>query len=243
MLQEDGLVAFFWTGGRGPKLAAEPRPRDEDARIDGRIVEAQVDDGEELFGVGSTQARKTAEVFDAVEILDAPPAPEPPPVPGVSGLDATLLVFFDPAFGDFLGRREEAFNDPTQGVFLSTFSVSRTRASVSGDGTLAVFVDSINDICFIDTDGLSAESCLGLAGTVSSVAMSPDTNRYAFVLLDEFGGVEDSIFLELANDELYRVRADPFLDAFDRYGGLRRRRGTAGSDPGRAHLVWRRSRR
>jgi len=161
--------------------------------IDARL--GAVASAEELFGVGSAQAQKTAEAFDAVEILDAPPTPGPSPVPGVSGRDATLFVFFDPNFGTFLGRREEALGDGPLGVFLSNFGVQQTRASVSGDGSLAAFVDSVNDFCLILTDASSVESCLNLPGTVFSVAMSPDANRFALVLLDQFGQADNSILL------------------------------------------------
>jgi hypothetical protein len=54
-------------------------------------------------------------------------------------------------------------------------------------------------MCLINTDGNSVEQCLGYAGQVNSVAMSPDGNRFAFVLRDSAGQPEDAItFIDLA---------------------------------------------
>ena len=52
-----------------------------------------------------------------------------------------------------LGRREAALGDGEQGVQLVEDIVVRARPSVSRDGSLAVFVNAENDLCFIATDG------------------------------------------------------------------------------------------
>jgi hypothetical protein len=162
--------------------------------IDARL--ACIQSAEEIFGVGSVQALKTAEAFDAVEIFDAPSTPEPPPFPGTAGPDATLFVFFDPSQGAyFLGRREETLGDDNTGVFLSANPIVPARPSVVGDGSLAAFVNASNDMCLIATDGSAPEQCLGFPGQVHSVAMSPSGARFGFVLLDAAGQPDNSILV------------------------------------------------
>ena len=164
--------------------------------IDARI--AAVNSANELFGSGSRQAQMTGKAFDAVEIFDASAPSAPPSIPTVNGPDATLFVFFDPkANASFLARRELA-SDGDLGIVLSHFAVSEERPGVSGDGSLAVFVDSTDDVCLIPTDGSQAETCLKLPSSgihVSSVGMSRDANRFGFVLLGSDGNPENSIIV------------------------------------------------
>ncbi len=155
--------------------------------IDARL--ACIASAEELFGEGSVQALRTAEAFDAVGIFDAAPTPEPDEtgyIPPPSGPDALLFIRWDEEQGAFfLGRREE--RDPPEGVRLSSRPVSRARASVTEDGQVAAYVDYLNDMCLIFTDGTGTEECLGYVGLAHSVAMSPDGELYGFVFLDENG--------------------------------------------------------
>jgi len=150
--------------------------------IDARI--AAITSAEELFGAASAQARKTAEAFDKVEIFAAAQSPEPLPIPVVNGVDATLFLFRQD--GDWhLGRRDS--QDPDAGVGMGTNAVAETRAAVTGDGTLAVYVDPDRDACLVFTDA-SGRECLGLddAGLeVSSVGMAPDASKFGFVLYGE----------------------------------------------------------
>jgi bacillolysin len=162
--------------------------------IDCRL--ACIASAEEIFGQGSLQSQKVAEAFDLVEIFDNTETPEPPPITPVSGDDSAVFIFKESDSGNyFLGRREEAFGDPAIGSLLSCYDVIESRPSVSGDGSLAFFVDSINDACFISTDGSVCEECLGFSGEISSVAMSPDGQVYGFVLLDESGEKDNSIMV------------------------------------------------
>lgn len=183
--------------------------------IDARL--ACVQSAEELFGPGSRQAQRTADAFDAVEIFDGAPTPEPTPFPSVSGPDATVFVFED-LFAQVLalGRREEALGDPAEGVGLSCGPVAATRPAVSGDGSLVMFVNDRNDACLIPTDAdeTTCEACLGVDGSVSSVAMSPDESRFAFVLLDANGQPDNMItVIDLGSDtaQEFPLRA-PLLD-------------------------------
>ena len=167
-----------------------------DARL-GCIASAEA-----LFGVGSTQARKTAEAFDAVEIFATPPTPEPTPLPPVQGADSTLLISFNPVFGGIaLGRRETAFNDPIDGIALVN-SVKEARPAVSGDGTVAVFADGAHDVCIVSTDDSSTLECTGNDGLVHSVAISPDGTLVAVVLRDILTGQADNriTILDIAKD-------------------------------------------
>lgn len=158
--------------------------------IDARL--ACITSAEELFGKGSNQAARTAMAFDAVEIFDGASTPAyTPSTTAVQGPDAALFVYFDTKLGGYyLGRRET--NDPAEGVRLSSYPVYPSRPSVSQDGSFAVFTDSANDTCFIDTDGNSDERCMGWYNT-ASVAMSEDSNLFGFVFLDQTGNPSNKI--------------------------------------------------
>lgn len=153
--------------------------------IDARL--ATITSADELFGQNSIQSQKTAEAFQQVEILEnIASTPPPSSIPAVNGEDSTLFICFNEQFSvNFLCRQEAGLDDPVQGVFLTKFDVLASRVSISGDGDTATFVDSLNDICFIRTNGSEEEDCLGEPGTVSSVAISPDRNLFGFILLDE----------------------------------------------------------
>lgn len=176
--------------------------------IDARL--ACLQSAEELFGPGSQQRQKTAEAFDIVEISDAPPSPGPPDVPPISASDSTLFVFRDQATGAFfLGRREDALDDPLQGIQLSSTRAAQSRPSVSRDGIFAAFVRSDHDVCLILTDG-AGEACLGVPGVVSSVSMSPNGELFGFVLLDASGNPTNQITvidLRTETEQTFTLRA------------------------------------
>jgi hypothetical protein len=164
-----------------------------DARI-GCIASA-----EDLFGEGSIQALRTAAAFDAVEIYGTPADPDPSRIPAVSAADSTLFLFLDSLIQDLsLGRREQALSDPQAGRRLTRF-LKLARPAVIGDGSETVYVDTLNDLCGMPTDGSSAESCLGFQGLVHSVAASANERYAAFVLRDPFGNPDNRVnVLELA---------------------------------------------
>jgi hypothetical protein len=170
--------------------------------IDCRL--ACVASAEEIFGIGSTQARKTAEAFDAVEIFAAPTTPEPTPVPVVTGPDSTLFVYYDIFADDLtLGRRETVMGDGDFGFDLAP-NVQFARPAVTGDGAISLFVDPSFDLCGVDTADPETRQCLGFAGLVHSVAISPNGQLGAFVLRDlETGEPDGKInLLNLADDEV-----------------------------------------
>lgn len=148
----------------------------------------------EIFGENSKEAQRTAEAFDAVEIFDAAAPPPPAPNPTVNNADSVLFVYYDSMYGGwYLARREDAKGDPDYGTSISFFPVRESRPSVTGDGSFGVFVNTINDMCFIPTDASANETSLGYAGQIASVAMAPDGKHYAFVFQDIFGWRENRI--------------------------------------------------
>lgn len=180
--------------------------------IDARL--ACIQSATELFGANSPQTAATTAVFNQVGITAAPPSPEPPTLPTVNGPDATL--FLRRVQGNFfLGRREEGRGDSTLGVQLSTTAVKGARPAVSGDGSFAVFVNAASDVCFLDTDGFTGESCLGLPGQIGAASISRDGQLFGTVLLDSNGERDNRIFvIDLrpgASDSIY-VLASPAID-------------------------------
>jgi len=162
--------------------------------IDMRL--ACIQSAEELYGSDSIEAQKVAEAFDAVEIVDDNPTPEPGPSDPVSGDDSYIFVSYNPNDGNYyLARREIDQGDNEYGSWLSSFPVKRARPSVSGDGDTAFFVDAANDACFLNTDGSGLEDCLGFPDQIHSVAMSPDEQVYGFVMLDDNGEPMDNIWV------------------------------------------------
>jgi Zn-dependent metalloprotease len=165
--------------------------------LDARL--ACIQSAEELFGAGSVQAVKTGEAFDKVEIFDGTPPPGPMPGPGIDGPDATLFAALEPvnttATAWFLARQETALGDPPEGVLLSQFDIQPRRPSVSGDGQIAIFVDSVNDLCFIPTTGGVEEDCLGIPNAIHAVTLSPSGRFAAVVLLDPSGNPDNRIIL------------------------------------------------
>lgn len=158
-----------------------------------------VTSAEEIFGAGSAEAQATTAAFDAVEIFDAPQGPDPSPIPVVQGDDASLSLamvydaFWDELTGPYLVRRDPSQGDGPNGILLDTVKFLAPRqVSVSGDGSFAVYVTDDHDLGFINTDGTDAE-LLGFPGATYSVAMSPNGERYAFVLMDPGGNPTSQI--------------------------------------------------
>lgn len=171
---------------------------------------------EELFGAGSTQAAKVGEAFDAVEIFDDAPSAPPESFPEIDAPDSTLFIFFDADAGDYrLGRRESALGDGELGTVLATSPSELARPAASGDGAFAVFVDATLDACLFDTNDSTTQECAGFPGSFYSIAMSPQGNQYAVVLLDEFGEPGNMISIvdveNPANDRDIILRA-PLID-------------------------------
>ena len=159
----------------------------------------------ELFGAGSSQALRTAEAFDTVEIYDGAGTGDGGTLPPLPAADSTL--FLNGSTVKFLRRRETALGDPSTGSSLSFWDVAQKRVSPTRDGSLVWFVDSLFDACVILTDAdpisnpeTDAESCVGLFGIFASIAVSPDGNHVAFVEQDPstFARTNELVVVDLA---------------------------------------------
>ena len=136
-------------------------------------------------------AEETAKAFVAVGIDGGGTTPNSP-IPSARGSEGTLFVYRD-VLGQFrLGRREAAQGDGDQGVQLAGDVVVRARPSVSRDGSLAVFVNAENDLCFIATDG-TGQQCLESPDPIAAAAMSPDGRLLGVILLSELGNSDNKI--------------------------------------------------
>jgi len=165
--------------------------------IDARL--ACVSAAEDLFGAGSPQAAKTAQAFDTVEIFDGTGTPDPEPLPPVTGDDSTIFVFADPDTGEsLLGRQETQLGDDANGEQLAGITVKIARPSVTGDGSIAAFVDATDDLCLVATGVPGSEECLGRPGSVASVAVSPSGDLFAFVLLEAGEPINEIAVVDLS---------------------------------------------
>ena len=149
--------------------------------IDCRI--ACIQSAEELFGTGSDEAMQTAAAFNAVEIFDQAPTPEPTPIPTIEGEDSTLFTFTSAIDGQtYLARREAGFTDDLTGILLvSTPVAPGKRPVVSRNGEVALFVTSEFSLGLVDTETGVVE-VFGEANSVWSVGLSPDGTYLGFVL-------------------------------------------------------------
>lgn len=153
--------------------------------VDARLACVQA--AADLFGAGSNQQQRVRQAFDVVGILDGAGTPPPPPFPGTDGDDSTLFLRFE-SNTYFLYRREPDLDGATD-YPLSLFEVGDKRPAVTGDGSLALFVDTLDDLCTIATDGSQfEEDCAGLFGEIASVSASPSGDVYGFVLRDPDSG-------------------------------------------------------
>jgi Bacterial Ig domain len=137
-------------------------------------------------------AQLPARVGELMRQVSAPTIP-PQTVPGA---DSLLFVYLDVANLQFnLGRREAAQGDDEDGVRLAT-RVNIQRPAVTGDGSIALFLTEDSDLCAVNTADRNSRRCLGIAGRVRSVAVSPDATLFAFVFYNATNGLpEDKITL------------------------------------------------
>lgn len=156
-----------------------PRAQFFDARL------ACIQAASELFGADSVQVQKTIAAFDQVEIFERPATPQPSLFPAITAPDSILAIYKNPENGGyFLARRESALGDAEQGVGLSHFDVKPSQFSVDAAGEIVIFVDSIADVCLMATNSTQAETCLGFAGKIHSVAQSPSGRYVAAIFVD-----------------------------------------------------------
>ncbi|MCX6918346.1 MAG: M4 family metallopeptidase [Verrucomicrobia bacterium] len=150
---------------------------------------AAVKSAEELYGVGSTEVLKCKAAFDAVEIFEpaSTVVTTPDSYTAVSGADSYVYMY---PYGSiyYMARREVALDGVGQN-WVSSYAVSNsTRTSMSGDGSMLVFVTSDNDLAYVNTNGTS-ESRLGYPGYFNSAAISPDNSKMACVMRNPTTGI------------------------------------------------------
>ncbi|GDY21582.1 hypothetical protein LBMAG56_29290 [Verrucomicrobiota bacterium] len=158
-----------------------PQSQFIDARV-GAIASA-----EDLFGVGSRQAVKVAEGFDAIELYAAPVSVphSPTNLPAVFAPESTLWLYYDSSTFDYsLGRYEAALGDTASGARLATLA-KVTRPSVTGGGTRVAFVTKSNSLALLNiTNGPPTYTASGL---VQAQAFSPNASYAAISLLSSNG--------------------------------------------------------
>lgn len=158
--------------------------------IDARL--AFVSAARDLYGESAVAVVEQA--FDAVEIFATDPATPPPSSfePVSDAPDAALVACLTTT-----GRVHVCRHDPAQDgtglVVLSRSETAPQRIAVQGDGSVAAFVSAQRDLCLLEVQS-GAESCLGRRD-VHSVAIAPNGERYALVMLDADGFVDNQILL------------------------------------------------
>ena len=156
---------------------------------------AAINAAAELFGQDSPQVHTVAAGFDAVGITEGPTTPPPSGHPPVSGPDATLFTCLDPqTYSYYLCRQASQYQDGEYGVFLSTYPINGAKpVSVTGDGSIVIFINDANDLCLQPVDGSLSEQCLGYSGLINNIAISADGMRYAFTFLLDNGQPDNTI--------------------------------------------------
>lgn len=150
----------------------------------------------ELYGSGSVESQKVKAAFDAVEIYD--PAIVVSEVPDqytpVAGTDS--YVFLYPSNGYYyLARREAAIDGAGNWDWISTYQLSMTtRPSVSGDGSTVAFVTLDYDFGIAQTSSTmgSQQQTFGYPGIFNSVALSPDSTKFACIARNSTTGIPES---------------------------------------------------
>ena len=176
--------------------------------VDCRI--ACVRSAEELFGLGSAEARRTAEALSVVEILDQIPLPDPQPVPIVEGQDLVLFTFVDPFDGQtYLGRAAPGDTLSDEDTSILDIPVAPdTRPAVSRDGSLAIAVTADFRVVVIDPIAEEAEVILE-PDSVWSVGLSSDGRYVGVVLANEAEPLNTIDVIDIATEwsESYPITA------------------------------------
>lgn len=150
----------------------------------------------ELYGSGSVESQKVKAAFDSVEIYD--PAIVVSEVPdqytAVAGTDSYVYLY--PSNGYYyLARREAAIDGAGYFNWVSTYPLSMTtRPSVSGDGSTVAFVTLDYDFGIAQTSSTmgSQQQTFGYPGIFNSVALSPDSTKFACIARNATTGIPES---------------------------------------------------
>jgi Zn-dependent metalloprotease len=166
--------------------------------VDARLACVQA--AADLFGAGSIPQQRVQQAFTLGGIVGGSGTPPPQPFPGTEGDDSTLFLRYEPGLDTYQLVRLEPDLDGGTPTPLTSF-VGGNRPAVTGDGTLAWFVDEFDDVCTIATEG-GVEECLGFAGEIASVSVSPSGNVFGFVLRDLASGerLNEIVVIDLSVD-------------------------------------------
>lgn len=155
-----------------------------------------VQSAKELYGAGSTESLKVMAAFDAVEIFDPSVVVStmPDQYAPVSGVDSYLYLY-PSGQNYYVARRESAIDGAGNFNWVSTFPVSMTtRPSVSGDGSTVAFVTLDYDFGIAQTSSTmgSQQQTFGYPGIFNSVALSPDSTKFACIARNASTGIPES---------------------------------------------------
>jgi hypothetical protein len=136
---------------------------------------AAVQSSTDLFGADSQETAAVKTAFDTVGILNGQPSTPPADLPVQAGgewiafVDSSRVAMMQAGSGT-----ASVLHPSRSGVYTGT----ARPMSVSKDGSLLIFVDSINNIRAINLN-TNAERLVDNAGVWSSVALSPDGKHLA----------------------------------------------------------------
>lgn len=137
---------------------------------------------EEIYGANSSQVSAVASAFDTVEIYDSPTQPTPNTGTAPNSEDSVIMMSIEN--GEIHTKRyEKTQGDPAQGSNISSTTAYGQRPAVSGDGEIAAFITTNNDLCLVGIVS-GEESCLNSPGTYHAVAFSPDSRYISLILID-----------------------------------------------------------
>ena len=138
----------------------------------------------ELFPQDRFKQNAVELAFDQVEVFDGAPTPPPVAYPPVNANDSLLATYKKSMGGSYsIGRREEALMDHLLfGSKIVATNVSQQRVSVTGDGSMFIFIGSDDDLYWNSTE-LPERNLkrFGVPGFVHSAAVSPDGLSFAIV--------------------------------------------------------------
>lgn len=142
----------------------------------------------ELYGVGSPQALRVAEAFDAVGIVAAPSTAPPSSLPTVAGPQSYLTLEPGPTSSTFnVWRYEAAQGDGSSGRRVAQ-QAAKSKPSVDGAGTFAIYVTASHDLAYMPTDGKAPTEYLQRPGLIHSVSLSPNGRYLSCILRDQNTG-------------------------------------------------------
>lgn len=155
-----------------------------------------VQSAKELYGAGSTESLKVMAAFDAVEIFDPSVVVStmPDQYAPVSGVDSYLYLY-PSGQNYYVARRESAIDGAGNFNWVSTYPVSMTtRPSISGDGSTVAFVTLDYDFGIAQTSSTmgSQQQTFGYPGIFNSVALSPDSTKFACIARNASTGIPES---------------------------------------------------